>query len=170
MKTKIELGIFNNPQTNHEDWIWQDILPLDNVDIVCDTRSLPMIKDNSMDEVFASHLIEHFFFNEVGSVLNEWLRILKPNGKLTIKVPDFMMLWECLLDKTKIKVIPKGIDTIEDWVARIMVNDKESPHTHINHYPYYWYKTTLESMNCEVNITRSWTWNVPEVTIIAIKK
>lgn len=168
-KTKIELGIWSNPQTDHKTWIWQDILPLPNVDLVCNANNLSMIKSNSMDEVFASHLIEHFFYNEIGAVLKEWVRILKPGGKLTIILPDFMKLWECILDKSKFRKIPLGIDTIEDWMCRIMANDKESPHTHINHYPYYWYEDAIKKAGCTGKVERRWTWNVPEVIIYAIK-
>lgn len=48
-----------------------------------DARHLP-IKDNTYDEVFAYWLLEHFGWNELVAVLQEWRRVLKPGGVLKI--------------------------------------------------------------------------------------
>ncbi|MFW5889426.1 MAG: glycosyltransferase [Bacillota bacterium] len=45
-------------------------------------------EDNSIDEISAYHLIEHFDFKQAFDVLKEWNRILKPGGKLVIETPD----------------------------------------------------------------------------------
>lgn len=45
--------------------------------------------DNSVDEVRASHVLEHFCYSQIGEVLAEWVRVLKPGGVLKIAVPDF---------------------------------------------------------------------------------
>lgn len=53
-----------------------------------DARKLPYA-DCSVDEVYASHLLEHFDYNEeVPAVLKEWVRVLRPGGMLRISVPD----------------------------------------------------------------------------------
>lgn len=44
--------------------------------------------DGSVDEVRASHILEHFSHREVPAVLAEWVRALKPGGMLKIAVPD----------------------------------------------------------------------------------
>lgn len=46
-------------------------------------------KDNTIDLIYASHLIEYFDREEVIPLLQEWYRALKPNGTLRIAVPDF---------------------------------------------------------------------------------
>lgn len=51
------------------------------------SRKLPFSSD-CFDEIFASHVLEHIPWYEVEQVLQEWSRILKPGGKLTIWVPD----------------------------------------------------------------------------------
>jgi len=56
-------------------------------DIKCDVRDLPF-ESESVDEIFASHIIEHFDYKEGGDVLHEWNRVLKKGGKLTIECPD----------------------------------------------------------------------------------
>jgi len=48
---------------------------------------IPLSKD-TVDVIYSSHLLEHLSYKEMVSVLNDWLRILKPNGKLMVCVPD----------------------------------------------------------------------------------
>ena len=45
--------------------------------------------DGSVDEIRASHILEHFSHTETQSVLADWARTLKPGGKLRLAVPDF---------------------------------------------------------------------------------
>lgn len=45
--------------------------------------------DGSVDEIRASHVLEHFAHNQVHDVLRDWVRVLKPGGVLKIAVPDF---------------------------------------------------------------------------------
>lgn len=58
-------------------------------DIEADVRDLPF-HENYADEVLAVHVIEHFYLWEVDQVLNEWIRVLKPGGKLIIECPDIV--------------------------------------------------------------------------------
>lgn len=45
--------------------------------------------NDSVDEIRASHVLEHFGFADVPKVMEEWVRVLKPGGKIRIAVPDF---------------------------------------------------------------------------------
>lgn len=56
----------------------------EKADIKCDVKDLPF-EDNSVDEIVASHIIEHFDFREAQDVLKEWQRVLKRGGKLWIQ-------------------------------------------------------------------------------------
>jgi ubiquinone/menaquinone biosynthesis C-methylase UbiE len=51
-----------------------------------DATHLVWFADGVLDFVFSSHLLEDFF--DVGAVLAEWLRVLKPGGRLIIFCPD----------------------------------------------------------------------------------
>lgn len=44
--------------------------------------------DGCADEILASHVLEHFPYEQVQDVVNEWARVLKPGGLLKIAVPD----------------------------------------------------------------------------------
>jgi predicted SAM-dependent methyltransferase len=67
--------------------------PLDgyvNVDIKNGENAYPLkYADNSVQEVRASHILEHFPRGQVADVLKEWVRVLKPGGELKVAVPDF---------------------------------------------------------------------------------
>ena len=65
-------------------WINVDLDPLYG-DVVADARALPFATE-SVDEVYAGHLLEHFAPQD--NPLPEWARILKPGGRITITVPD----------------------------------------------------------------------------------
>lgn len=56
-------------------------------DIVADIRAIPL-EDGCASEVLAVHVIEHFYRWEAPEVLAEWVRLLKPGGRLILECPD----------------------------------------------------------------------------------
>lgn len=62
----------------------------------CDIRKLPDDWTNQFDIAKANHVLEHFPFGQVEEVLKEWMRILKPGGKLILNVPDMQAVAEYL--------------------------------------------------------------------------
>lgn len=46
------------------------------------------VPDGSCDEIRASHLLEHFGHSFTERILAEWVRKLKPGGKIKLAVPD----------------------------------------------------------------------------------
>lgn len=59
-----------------------------NVDVVADVAVLPF-GDDSVEAIYASHILEHFPHPRTPIVLTEWKRVLKPRGLLQVSVPDF---------------------------------------------------------------------------------
>lgn len=51
-------------------------------------------ENGSIDEIRASHVLEHFPHGQVLEVLRDWVRTLRPGGKLRIAVPDFEKIAE----------------------------------------------------------------------------
>jgi predicted SAM-dependent methyltransferase len=66
-----------------EGWVNCDLY---GSDIDMDIRSLPF-DDNSVDEIMAIHVVEHFYLHDIFSVLAEWRRVLKPQGKMALELP-----------------------------------------------------------------------------------
>ena len=57
-------------------------------DVVCDIRKLDNFPDNFADEILAVHVVEHFWRWEVVEILKEWVRVLKPGGKMILECPN----------------------------------------------------------------------------------
>ena len=70
-----------------EEWIHIDGGNYDHTDYT-DICNLPY-EDETVDLIYSSHVLEYFDRNDVVGVLNEWYRVLKPNGIIRIAVPDF---------------------------------------------------------------------------------
>lgn len=92
MKKCLNLGC----QIHHFDsfgdfeWINQDIVGDDKdvrAEIVCDAAALPLPAD-SVDFIYAGHLVEHFYPDTLPDALKEWWRVLKIGGKLVVVTPD----------------------------------------------------------------------------------
>ncbi|MGZ8507251.1 MAG: class I SAM-dependent methyltransferase [Bacteroidia bacterium] len=73
---KIEIGSGKKPRIGYKTC---DIRELPGVDYVCSADALPF-ENNSVDEIFSRHVVEHFTLKEFLNVLKEWNRVLKPNG------------------------------------------------------------------------------------------
>lgn len=65
-----------------------DLVESDAVDVVMDVRHLTY-EDNSVDLIYASHVLDHVSRHEVDDVLREWYRVLKKGGLLRVAVSDF---------------------------------------------------------------------------------
>ena len=76
-------------------------------------------KDNSVDLIYASHVLEYFDINEVRQLLREWRRVLKSGGELRIAVPDFEAM-NMLYHNGKVKL---G-DIIGPLYGRMPMGDK----------------------------------------------
>lgn len=70
---------------------YQKIAGYQNLDRKLGSEVYPLNQfvDGSVDEVRASHVLEHFPHGQIETVLAEWVRVLKPGGWLKIAVPDF---------------------------------------------------------------------------------
>ena len=63
-------------------------------------NNLSIFSDNTFSEIYASHVLEHFDYKgELKSTLLEWNRVLVPEGKVYISVPDLDALAGLLLSK-----------------------------------------------------------------------
>lgn len=79
----------------HPDWKIVDIEPRPEVDYVANASDLSQFESNSVEAIYASHVLEHFHHslnNELIYTLREWQRVLIPGGKLLISVPDLKVL------------------------------------------------------------------------------
>lgn len=59
-----------------------------------DVTKLPYT-DESVDIVYASHLIAYFDRADIAPILQEWKRVLKPGGTIRLATTDFAQMKEC---------------------------------------------------------------------------
>jgi SAM-dependent methyltransferase len=77
-----------------EGYVNIDIRPDVNPDIIDDIYKLNKIPNNSVDVIYACHVLEHFGRHEYLNVLKRWFEILKEDGILRISVPNFQSVNE----------------------------------------------------------------------------
>ncbi|MFS8800366.1 methyltransferase domain-containing protein [Synechococcus sp. R60.3] len=84
----------------HPDWKILDIQPREYVDYVGNAMDLSQFEDNSVEAIYASHVLEHFdYVRELPVVLKEWHRVLHFGGQLMISVPDLPTLCHLYIEE-----------------------------------------------------------------------
>ena len=101
-------------QTANPDWKILDVRPGPLVDFVGRCTDLSRFDDDSVAEIYASHVIEHLGYQtELETTLREFHRVLIDGSGLRISVPDLATLCSLYLDT--------GLDDAERFhVMRMM--------------------------------------------------
>ena len=66
-----------------------DLLDYDHIDHRMSVDDLSLFSNNSVELIYASHVLEHFGRHETTGVLGEWYRVLQVAGVLRVAVPRF---------------------------------------------------------------------------------
>ena len=159
-KIKINLGCGND--------IKPDYINIDrynntgNVDLKSDLADLPF-QNNSVDEIYTSHVLEHIGIHEIYSVLEEWKRVLVLNGKLVLRLPNL---------ETEVNIWLNASDD-KKWseLHRIFGSQSHEGNTHFCGFNLGSLKSFLERFNFEIKdlITKNFGYG-QEIQCIAIKK
>lgn len=80
---KLDLGCGPNKMQGH---VGVDLRPQPGVDIVADLTSTWPFRDNSVDEIRASHIVEHL--PEPLNTMEELFRVLKPGAVANLELPS----------------------------------------------------------------------------------
>lgn len=67
-------------------------------DVLCDLHDLSVFASDSANEILAVHVVEHFWRWEVLGILGEWVRVLKPGGKMILECPNLISACQALLN------------------------------------------------------------------------
>ena len=86
---RLDIGSGDTPK---EGYVGVDLYSNAEGIIQAPMNALPF-EDETVDEIYSSHALEHIGKYEVVPTLAEWYRVLKFNAPLTIEVPD--MEWVC---------------------------------------------------------------------------
>ena len=96
-----------------EGWSILNIQKNDNVDFVGDISDLSQFDNESIDEIYASHVVEHVNQKNIPKTPKGIHRVLKNDGKFYISVPDMDILCRIFLD-------PKAPPKVKFHVMRMM--------------------------------------------------
>lgn|SRR6185369_15000590 len=87
-KKIVDLGCGESKyETDEGDVLTVDVRDSVNPDYRADLHDLPFA-NNEFDIAYSSHVLEHFPRSDTGRVLDEWTRILKPDGEMRLIVPN----------------------------------------------------------------------------------
>lgn len=62
--------------------------PKFDIDLKCDALKPLPFDENSIDYIYNEHFFEHFSYMDGKKMVNDWYRILKPNGILRMAMPS----------------------------------------------------------------------------------
>ncbi len=88
---KLHLGCGNK---RIDGFINIDARETDAADEVSDVKTLDKYQDNSVELIYASHILEHITRIEYSNVLSRWYNILENGGVLRIAVPDIEQVFK----------------------------------------------------------------------------
>jgi predicted SAM-dependent methyltransferase len=122
-------------------------LDLRGGDLFADVGNLPF-RGNTAYEIVAQDILEHIPAARTEAVLQEWYRVLEPNGVLNVRVPD---LHVCALG---ILGYEGGSWTTEQWIEHIYGGHRWGPDgawdTHHTGWTHGLLHNTLETIGFEV--------------------
>ncbi len=96
---KLELGAGKRKMQG-----WTTIDMEDSCDIFLDLRSPIPFPDNSVDTIYSSHLLEHFYYSDLVDFLAECYRILKKDGSFKVAVPNAKIYLDAYLNKAELDI------------------------------------------------------------------
>jgi SAM-dependent methyltransferase len=71
-------------------------------DVICDLHDLAPFASASADEILSVHVVEHFWRWEVRDVLREWVRVLKPGGRMIVECPNILSACQTFLENPEL--------------------------------------------------------------------
>lgn len=126
-----------------------DIRPFDHVDYQTSVARLDAVESDSVDLIYASHVLEHFGRHEYMAALSEWYRVLRRGGILRLSVPDFEKTVEVYLRE---KHLNKGLQS--HWGALVGGQENE-----FDYHRTVFDRSTLEESLRATGFTTVTPWN-----------
>jgi len=122
-------------------WKILDMQPGPGVDYIGDCSDLSRIADGSVEEIYASHVLEHLgYVEKLPRALAELHRVLKKGGSAMISVPDLDVLCRLFIDprmglSERILIMrmafggqpTRTISTMSDWPSTFSATFWELP-------------------------------------------
>jgi predicted SAM-dependent methyltransferase len=111
--------------TPKDGWRILNVQPGSHVDFQGDLRDLTQFAEGSVDQVYASHVLEHVGQADVAPALRGLHRILRPGGTVFLSVPDLDVLCHLFIN-------PLATAEIKWHAMRMIFGGQVDPHDY--HY------------------------------------
>lgn len=85
-------------------------------DVLCDLSKNLCFADDSVEEVLAVHIVEHFWRWEVEATLKAWARVLAPGGRMVIECPNLISACKQVLHDPVSATRPDQAGRMSMWV------------------------------------------------------
>lgn len=119
-----------------------DILTTAAVDVVSDISKLDNFADDSIELIYACHVLEHFSHDEAVKVLRRWFDVLAPGGELRISVPDIDRIVKIYHDNWQHFQTPGN----SPWIGLLYGGQGDPYDFHKTGFNFCWMKHLLEDV------------------------
>lgn len=119
-----------------------DILTTPAVDVISDISKLDNFKDDSIELIYACHVLEHFSHDEAVTVLQRWFEVLKPGGELRVSVPDIDRIVKIYSDNWQHFQTPGN----SPWIGLLYGGQGDPYDFHKTGFNFCWMKHLLEKV------------------------
>lgn len=148
--TKVSLGC---GKRKIDGFIHVDLDDFPHIDYRHRIDQLPMFENDSVELIYASHVLEYFDRIQVKDVLTEWRRVLKVGGILRIGVPDFEAL---IAVYQKAKNIDRVLGPL---FGRVEITNPEGSPDVLYHKTVYDFESLKRLLvECGFENVRKWAW------------
>lgn len=118
-------------------WVEQtlDADPLALPDFVAQANDLSLVPSGIFDAVFSSHCIEHLYLDQAVGALQEWKRVLKPDGFLLLVCPDLQSAAEMIAQDRMFDVAYAGIRPYDIVFSHqgLVAAGRDAGHSYMEH-------------------------------------
>lgn len=122
-----------------------DILTTSAVDVVSDISKLENFSDNSIELIYACHVLEHFSHDEAVDVLRRWFDVLMPGGQLRVSVPDIDRIVKIYSDNWKHFQTPGN----SPWIGLLYGGQGDPYDFHKTGFNFCWMQHLLKKIGFE---------------------
>lgn len=119
-----------------------DILATPAVDVKSDISKLDNFSDNSIELIYACHVLEHFSHVEAVLVLRRWFEVLAPGGELRISVPDIDRIVKIYIDNWQHFQTPGN----SPWIGLLYGGQGDPYDFHKTGFNFCWMRHLLEGI------------------------